>query len=324
MPVYPLTAARREAVLAALAKIAGTPVRLISEQPMGHEWAPVTRLVIQTDLGDWPSLQDLLVADDPEAATAGMVALGTAVGRLHASTLGRRDDHQRMLDAFAADVETGAGYALGTSHWDAIERACTELGLPPARSARDDVLHLLERVHDPGALAALTHQDLNPTNVLLTDAGAGLVDFESCRFGHPGIDAAFLHYPFPHHSKPWGLLPDAIVEAADAAYRTALAHGGADPILQAYDRALADGAAITLLGRVSRLRLLARPDQSARDSWRRRGQVVQQIRTYLRLAERAARSPGFSAWLGRLETAMADRWPDATVPAPPMYPAFAG
>jgi Phosphotransferase enzyme family len=368
--------------MAVLTRLAGRPCRLVSEQPLGHEWAPVTRLildhelpgigssvvvktrrvdgdghggpaflrresaglhtamasgvaarvvnvddavgtVIQTDLGDWPSLQDQLLANDPEAAAAGMVDLATAVGRLHASTLGRRHDHQVVLDACAADVDTGESYNLDTGRWDAIERACAELDLPPARSARDDVLQLLTRAGDPGELAALAHMDLNPTNVLITKSGARLVDFEGCRFAHPGIDAAFLHYPFPHHSKPWGLLPEAVIESADTAYRTALAHGGATAVLHDYDQMLAYGAAIPLIARISRLPMVASSGQSPHDSWRRRGQIVQQIHTFTRLAERAGTHPSFTAWLRKLGAAMIDRWPDAAEPPPPLFPAFA-
>jgi hypothetical protein len=383
MPVYPLTPARRERVMAALTEVAGRPLRLVSEQSVGHEWAPVTRLVldrelpdigstvvvktrrvdgeghggpaylrreaaglrtaarsgvtarvvhvdddagtvIQTDLGAWPSLQDVLQAKDPEVAAAGMVELATAVDRLHASTLGRGDEHKRTLDGFAAEVRTGSSYDLDERHWYVIERACDELDLPPARPARDDVAQIIERVNHPGALAALTHMDLNPTNALVTDAGARLVDFEGCRFAHPGIDAAFLHYPFPHHSNPWGLLPAAVVEAAETAYRSTLAREGAEPLLNGYDQMLADGAAIPLIGRIVRLIMVASPDQSRHDSWRRRGQIVQQIRTYARLDERAGGNSRFVAWLRDLDTAMVDRWPDATHPPPPLFPAFAG
>ena len=368
--------------MAALTELAGRPLRLVSEQPIGHEWAPVTRLVldkdlpdvgstvvvktrrvdgeghggpaylrreaaglgtarasgvaarvihvddeagtvIQTDLGELPSLQDLLLGRDPEVAAAGMVKLATAVGHLHASTLGRGDEHQRALDAFAADVDTGLSYDFDERRWDVIEGASAELGLPSARPAREDALQIFERVNHPGAVAALTHMDLNPTNALVTDAGARLVDFEGCRFTHPGTDAAFLHYPFPHHSKPWGLLPATVVEAADTAYRSTLAHGGAEPMLHDYDQMLADGAATTLIGRISRLTMVAGPGQPRHDSWRRRGQIVQQIRTYVRLDERAGGSSRFATWLRKLDAAMVDRWPDATDPPPPLFPAFA-
>ena len=347
MPAYPLTAARRDQICSALSRLAGGPVRVTSEQHVGHESAPVTRLgldrdipgigstvvaktrrvdgeghggpaflrrevaalrtatssgvtaqgihvdddagvMLQTDLGEWPTLQDVLLGDDPAAAARGMVEMATAVGRLHASTIDRRAEHQRHLAAFSADVETGQMYVDGAEHWDGIEQACTELGLPSATRARNEVTCLLARSTGPGPSSALIHRDLNPTNVLLTDAGARLVDVEGSGFGHLGIDACFLHYPFPHHSSPWGLLPDGVVDSADAAYRTALADGGAHQVLDSYGQLLAEGAAIVLIGRISRLRQVSRPDQAPQDSWRRRGQVVQQIRTFLlQLAERA-------------------------------------
>ncbi|MGP9682438.1 MULTISPECIES: phosphotransferase family protein [unclassified Brachybacterium] len=382
MPAYPLTAARRDQICSALSQLADRPVRLTSEQHVGHDWAPVTRLgldrdvpgigatvvaktrrvegeghggpaflrreaaalrtaapsgvtartihvdddagvMLQTDLGDWPTLQDILLGADPEAAARGMVEMAAAVGRLHASTIDRRAEHQKHLAAFSADVETGQMYAFGREHWDEIEQACTELGLPPARRARDDVTRLLARSTRPGPSSALTHRDLNPTNVLLTDDGARLVDFEGSGFGHLGIDACFLYYPFPHHSTPWGLLPGGVIESVDAAYRTALADGGAHQVLDLFDQVLADGAAIVLIGRISRLRLVSRPDQAPQDSWRRRGQTVQQIRTFLQLAERADGLAAFRDWLSALQDAMIARWPDATDPPAPLFPAFA-
>lgn len=279
--------------------------------------------MLQSDLGEWPTLQDRLVCDDSAAAATGMVEMATAVGRLHASTVDRRAEHLGALAAFAADVETGLSYVYGIERWDEIEQVCAELGLPSGRQARDEVVRLLRRAADPGPFSALTHLDLNPTNVLLTHAGARLVDFEGSRFGHLGIDACFLHYPFPHHSNPWGTLPDHVVESADAAYRIALADGGAHPVLDSYDQVLADGAAIVLIGRISRLRLIASPDQTPHDSWRRRGQTVQQIRTFLRLAEKAGSLPALSDWLCTLSDAMTTRWPDAAHPPAPLFPAFA-
>lgn len=382
MPAYPLTTARRDQICSALSRLAGGPVRLTSEQHVGHYWAAVTRLgldrdipgigstvvaktrrvegeghggpaflrreaaalrtaapsgvtartihvdddagvMLQTDLGEWPTLQDVLLGDDPVAAARGMVEMAAAVGRLHASTIDRRAEHQKHLAAFSADVETGQMYAFGMEHWDQIEQACAELGLPSARRARDDVTRLLARSIRPGPSSALTHRDLNPTNVLLTDVGARLVDFEGSSFGHLGIDACFLYYPFPHHSNPWGLLPDGVVELADVAYRAALAAGGAHQVLDLYDQVLADGAAMVLIGRISRLRLISRPDQTPQDSWRRRGQMVQQIRTFLQLAERADGLGAFRDWLSALQDAMTARWPDATDPPAPLFPAFA-
>jgi hypothetical protein len=279
-------------------------------------------VVIQSDLGGWPTLQEILIDGRKSDAGAGMVALGGAVGRLQATTHGRREDHRRVLDGFAADVDTGSGYAFGIEAWDRIEKVCAELGLPTAAPARDDVRELLRRTLEPGRYDALIHLDLNPTNVLITNTAAQLIDFEGCRFGQLGIDACFLRYPFPHHSNPWGAVPESVVEAADLAYRTALADGVSDELLGDYDRILADGAAIPLIGRITRLPRVADPNQSAADGRRRRGQIVHQIGVFGGLADRAGGLTALTDWLRELAVAMISRWPESAAP-PPLYPAFA-
>lgn len=283
----------------------------------------VAGLVIQTDVRPGPTLQELLMGANPDAAATGMIATAEAIGRLHAATADRGDEHQRTLEGFDADSDSGASYVHDADHWSRLETACRDLDLPPAEPAREDALALFARVAVAGDSAALIHLDPNPTDVLMNEAGARLVDFEGCRFGLAGIDASFLIYPFPHHSHPWGLLPETLAAEVEDANLRALADGGATRILADYDQMVTDGAAITLIGRVRRLRLLAEPDQEPPNSWRRRGQVVQQIQTFTRVAERSNTLPELTAWLNRLAAAMADRWPDATTPPPPLYPAFA-
>ncbi|MFC7624539.1 phosphotransferase [Microlunatus sp. GCM10028923] len=375
MSVHPLTPARRAAALAALRGLAeGSPVAIVAEQHLGHDWAPVTRLTldrelpgigdsvvvktrrvdgsghggpaylrreasglgyagfsgvaarllyvdptadltIQSDLGDWPTLQDLLLGSDAAAARAAMIEFGTALGRLHGGTLGLGPDDQ------PADGPESAGltYRYGIDRWYELERTCADLELPSARPARPDVEALLRRNREPSRADVLVHADLNPTNVVITDAGVRLIDFECSRFDRPGIDACFLLYPFPHHSNPWGVLPAEVITAADAAYREAWQDYSRGVLLD--DAVLTDGAAIVLIGRTLRLARLADPDQSAQDRRRRRGQLRQQIEVFLRLAEPTGHLTGLAAWFGDLAEAMVRRWPEAAGPWP-LYPAF--
>lgn len=278
--------------------------------------------LLQEDLGTWPTLQDHLLGDDPRAATAALVAMATAVGRLHATTVGSDAEHRDVLDAFSSDVTSGALYDLGADHWERVERQCADLRLPAGRPARAAVLRLLGRVAARGPHTALVHLDLNPTNVLITDDGARLIDFEGSRIGHTGIDACFLHYPFPHHSSPWGVLPPEAVESADAAYRAALTASGADLLAADHDQVLADGAVVALLGRLVRLPLIARPDQARADARRRRGQIVHQVETCARLTERAGGLAPVTGWLGSLGAALTRRWPAAAASRAPVFPAF--
>lgn len=305
---------RREAAGLLTASASGVAPRLVHVDD-------VSGLTIQTDVGAWPTLQDLLLSSDPAAAARGMTAMAEALGRLQAATTDREGEHRRTLGERAGDTDFGAGYLHTAAHWRQLEVDCRDLSLPPAESAREEALALFARSAAP-PVGALIHLDPNPTNVMITPDGARLVDFEGCRFGHPGIDAAFLIYPFPHHSNPWGVLPRHLTTEVEETYHRTLAVGGADRILADYDSMITDGAAITLIGRVRRLRQIADPDQEPSDSWRRRGQVVQQIATFRELAERSMTLPALSAWLTRLADSFAERWPDATEPPAPLYPAF--
>ncbi|WP_427893135.1 phosphotransferase family protein [Kribbella sp. GL6] len=368
---HPLTYERRDAVLDGLARMWGHRPVVVDAQQVGHEWAPVTRLVfehdepvivktrrvdgvghggpaylrrevaglrtaevsgvaarvlladdqagvvVQSDLGRWPTLETVLLGDDPDRAAAAMVDFARTIGRLHASTRDRRTDHELALAEFgSADVTTGEEAGTGgIDRWGVVETACADLGLPDARSARDDIAFVRRQFDEPGPYAALAHHDINPTNALVTDHGVRLVDFEGARFGHIGFDVSFLHYPFPHYSAHWSTLPEAIIRAADDAYRGIVT-------LDGLDEAIAVGAAAALASRVLRLPLVARDDQSAHDSWRRRGQIVQQIGVFGWLAERAGILPELARWSRELAAAMTARWPDATNPPPRLFPAF--
>lgn len=283
-------------------------------------------VVVQSDLGPWPTLEQVLLGHDRARAATATVEYGRTVGLLHASTLGCRAEHEAALAEFGtADVTTGGDTGTrGARRWTVVEEACADLGLPDARVARGDLALVRLRLDAPGPYAALVHDDLNPTNALVTEHGVRLVDFEGSRFGHIGVDVSFLHYPFPHHSPNWSVLPDDVVTATGDAHRGVLAGSLPADALPAYDEMLAVGAAAALAGRVTRLPLIARPDQSAYDSWRRRAQLVQQLGVFRRLAARAGVLPELARWSAALAGAMVRRWPDAAAPPPRLYPAFAG
>lgn len=181
-------------------------------------------LVVMADLGG-TSLEALLLGDDTDAATAAVVALGDTLGRLHAWTLGREDEHLRALAASGSPRPDRERYGTWTSvdGWEHIEEAAAKLGLPDPRDARHDVERVRERLVDPGPFLALTHTDPSPRNAVVTVTGVVLVDWEGSGFRHVGLDAAWLHFPFPNYSAHYAVLPANVVTAADAAYRARLA-----------------------------------------------------------------------------------------------------
>lgn len=296
-----------------------SPALLAGDEPAG--------LLVLSDLGPWRSLEDVLLGDDAGAAGQAMVDLGTALGTLHGRTTDVEHEHAAALARLGTDARRDRlGLWPASRHWPDVIRASRELGFPDAGTSavRDDIDQVTDALEAPGEFGALVHLDLNPTNVLVTPSGARFVDFEGSTFGHPGIDASFLHYPFPNYSPHWSVLPAEVVTAADAAYRTALATSvpaAADDAI--YARMLAVGAAGALTIRVQRLPVLAAADQTAHDSWRRRAQLTQQIEVFVALAGRADALPALRRWFAELAEAMAERWDDATSPPPPVYPAFA-
>ncbi|MER7278598.1 hypothetical protein ABT369_29575 [Dactylosporangium sp. NPDC000244] len=303
---------REEAALRTAAPVGVTARLIASDQAAG--------VVVTTDLGDWPTLEAVLLGADADAATRAVVEFGTAVGRLHAGTRTAGERYRQALaDLGAPQADAGPGLPWpGVDRWQDVEVACAELGLPHARAAAGDAAFVQDRIADAGPFAALTHTDLNPGNALVTPHGVRIVDFEGAIFGHLGFDASFLHFPFPTYSTHWATLPDSVVTEAERAYRRELP----GDVLVRLDQALAVGAAAALAVRVQRLPLLAAAGQPASTRWRRRAQLVQQIGVFTRLAERAATLPAMADWFGRLASAMAARWPDATTPPPATFPAF--
>jgi hypothetical protein len=290
-----------------MAESTGVTARLIaSDQAAG--------VVVTSDLESWPTLESVLLGADADAAMRAMTEFGGAVGRLHAGTQGAGERYRKALAGLGApDADAGPGLP-----WPGVdvEVACAELGLPDARVAAGDAAFVQDRIADAGPFAALTHADLNPSNALVTPQGVRLVDFEGAIFGHIGFDASFLHFPFPTYSAPWATLPGSVVIEADRAYRRELAEAMPGEALGRLDQALAVGAAAALAVRVQRLPLLAGGGQPPRARWRRRAQLVQQIRVFTRLADQTATLSAMADWYARMADAMSSRWSDTTTPPP--------
>ncbi|GLY95014.1 phosphotransferase [Actinoplanes sp. NBRC 103695] len=137
-------------------------------------------LLVLEDLGDGPALEDLLVGADPQAATAGFVAMAEAVGRMHAATLGQAE-------------------ALGAPwFWDQIDGPIKE-------------------ILSSGPMV-LSNGDLAPQNCRVTGGRARLLDFEDAACQHPLLDVA--HFRLPFYGGPcWARVPAFVTERVESAYR---------------------------------------------------------------------------------------------------------
>jgi hypothetical protein len=178
---------------------------------------PAVPLVVMTDLGDAPSLADLLLGESAKAAAGALLSWARACGELAVRTAGRQEELARLHAAYASGSAAGDG-----CRWlhDRVLSAADLLApldiKAPIGLAGDlaDVASIL----DPGGYEVFSPGDICPDNNLVTAAGIRFVDYESAEFHSAFLDAAYLRMPF---SSCWCVLrmPAGLAAAAEAAYR---------------------------------------------------------------------------------------------------------
>ena len=190
---------------------------------------PAERVLVMTDLGDPPSLADLLLDGTAEAARAALTDWAVACGRLAVATAGRAGELAGLRAGYRAPgpaAAAGAGRDEPGEHWLArrVREAADLPGLlgvaaPPGLAA--DLASVLA-VTGPGECEVFSPGDICPDNNLLTPSGVRFIDFESAEYHQVYLDAAYLRMPF---STCWCVfrLPAEVARAAEAAYRDLVA-----------------------------------------------------------------------------------------------------
>jgi hypothetical protein len=269
-------------------------------------------VLVMTDLGHGPSVQELLEATTAEARTAAvpaLTALATAAGVVHAA---------RSSQGFRA-VRRVSFLDDPTGSWSELRAAAEDLGFPSPAGVSADVDALAEALEDE-QFRGFTHGDLTPGNAALIDGETRLFDFEGAGVRHLGIDAACLRLSFPQY-RHWAALPKGVVSAMDRAYRAELAKGLpaiADDAV--YERMMAEGCLAWAVVRASRLRLIASADQSGSQMVRRRTQIVHTLTSAVETAEPTGLFPALTGWFDELVQAMTTRWDEARL-EPRAFPA---
>ena len=288
-------------------------------------------VVIMSDVGAGPTIEDLLL--DPDLGTEATGALlehGRALAALHAVTaapnvhelfLERRHLLGSTYDAAAERVRY-SGLAR-RALWDEVGERAASVGFTPPPAAVDhDADRLWLELAEPGAFLALTTLDANPQNgVVQHDGSVRLVDFEGAAIRHLGLDAAFLRFPFPNYGH-WAVLPEPVRSAMEETYREELVQRGVTAAADdgAYARAIAVGAAATVMLRVHRLPRIAEDDDE-QVAVRRRTQMTSAIAVLAGACEQARLFPRLAAWFVGLSDEMAARWPECARP-PREFPAL--
>lgn len=281
--------------------------------------------VVLEDLGSGSALEDLLVGDNPDAATAGLVALAQTVGRMHASTRGRQD-------AFYAHLQDS-----GVSpHRDRVSLANTPLseywstlcllaaghdGLPDATAASRDLDDVLAWMSEPGPMLVLSNGDLAPQNCRLSRGSARLLDFEDAKFQHALLDAAHLRLPF-YGGPCWSRLPTQVASMAESAYRDEFAKTCPSVLgEQTYAAGMAASTAAWAVVRLVRLPKLLAGDEPHPMGFSRRGQMLDTIQVAIDAATTAGTLRLLHAWFEETIATLRRRWPHLPE-TQDVYPAF--
>jgi hypothetical protein len=204
--------AREAAALAMLAPQAPAP-RLIAE-------GIAPPLVVMSDVGTGPSLADLLLASDFNAAADGVLAWAESLAALHSSTLGRRDEFRAQLALRSGDLPI-ADHSMPAAVDEAavlLEAHSAALGVTIPSRALSQLRELPRRLRADDDTAALSPSDACPSDNVRTPDGVVLVDFEGAQWRHVAWDVAYLTVPWPSCWCSWRM-PADIVERAVERYR---------------------------------------------------------------------------------------------------------
>jgi phosphotransferase family enzyme len=253
-------------------------------------------VVVMTDLGAGPSVQELLIVEDWTPAEVGLTALASAAGTMHAA---------RGFAGFrpACRVPFLDG---PLDSWNELLAAADDLGFPSPAPASADVEVLAKALRDE-RFRGFTHGDLTPSNAVVVGGEAGLFDLEGAGVRHLGIDAGCLRLSFPQYGH-WAALPRHVLARMDQAYRVELVKGRPAVADDAtYEQLMTEGCLAWAVVRASRLRLIASTDQMLR----RRTQIVHTLTAATETARPTGLYPALADWLDTLVDAMKTRWDEA-------------
>lgn len=313
-PLDPIRGLTEWASLAFLAQLADEPP--VAPHLFGGDREQL--LFVMEDLGEEGSLEHLLRSPDASRAISMLCALARQMGRLHATTMGKEQQFERLCeDLSLAGVSSRFQEAerwLEDGH--KVEDWCRELSYRPPVGFEQAYRHIAETFAHPGAFLALTHGDPAPTNNQLRGSTIYLVDFEYAGYRHALYDLTGWNILCP--------LPQACVELMSYHLRTVLAPAcpaaGDDESYQTAWARLCTYRAMALLSWMP-LRLIEHNMPWA-DTWSRRDAMVVALSRW----EAATRGvPGLevmaevAAHLGKRCQAL---WPDIEVENNPVWPAF--
>lgn len=289
-----------------------------SPAPGFHGGSREAGLLVIEDLGPAKRLDQLLLGDDPQAATDGLRAYIAAMGRMHAMTLGRRAAYDRIRDRLGpGKPEPDPMRTLGmVVH---IVRQFVEgAGIKLRPGIETDFAALMPLLDRESPFMAYSHSDPCPDNCLIADHTARLVDFEIGGYRHALLDGVYGRALFP---SCWctNQLPSRICEEMEEIYRLELARGcPAATDVERFRRMVVEACAWRLLTTLY-------PEHLKRDQvWgisTLRQRTLARLDRFTEVSAAVGHLKLLGAMAGELAAVLRAQWPSEASEMP-VYPAF--
>ncbi|WP_242889926.1 hypothetical protein [Actinomadura litoris] len=176
-------------------------------------------LVVMADLGAGPSLTDLLLGADPQAARDGLLGWARGLGAMARAGHGRQGELDRLRREYGRDGDPPAKVSSTLRGIGRAPAALGEAGIEVPDGLAEEIDEL-GRLADDG-YPAFTPGDTCPDNNMLTPGGLRFLDFEAS--GHPSafLTAAYCRMPFSSCWCVFGLDP-ALAALVEETYRAGL------------------------------------------------------------------------------------------------------
>jgi hypothetical protein len=291
------------------------------------------QLVIMEDLGECPSLQDLLYGADPAAAYQALSEWGVLLGRLHRAALGQETQFLEIQSGLGAATSVSDGSIDLRDLLPELRECLQTLAIPLPDGFERNLNAVADAMRGSSPFRTFAHFDAGPHNVLLAQDGLKLLDYELAGFGNGLIDTTGARMAFPAAYRG-RRIPRAGLETVEANYRTHLADANPliadDTVYQtAITQACAHHAFVKMWGfwknyLKNRLRVGDRYEAQQGINPDRAAYFRQMVFTYLlafaNTAEEFRQLPDLRAVIQQVMDALRREWPD--LEPWPVFPAF--
>lgn len=154
--------------------------------------------IILEDFGKHPTVLDLLLGDDRDAAQKGLVVIGIFLGKMQAAAYGR----EKTFTAIQSRLNAASPLSDSTLDFrEKVERFqdCFEsLSFQPAAGFWEALQDLEQSIHGPTPFRSFIHADAGPHNFLYMDGTVQLLDYEFGAYHHGLLDVVSARLGFPH------------------------------------------------------------------------------------------------------------------------------